>query len=192
MSKKYTTTKYLVIVESPAKCAKIENYLGPGYKVMASFGHIRELNSLKNINLDNNELIFSLIQNNIKQKQLEKIRKEILTRDEVILASDDDREGEAIAWHICKVFNLNIEKTKRIKFNEITETAIQSAIKNPTRIDMKIVQAQQARQVLDLLVGFKISPILWKHISRNSKNALSAGRCQTPALQLIYDNQKIL
>jgi DNA topoisomerase I len=192
MSKKYTTTKYLVIVESPAKCAKIENYLGPGYKVMASFGHIRELNSLKNINLDNNELIFSLIQNNIKQKQLEKIRKEILTRDEVILASDDDREGEAIAWHICKVFNLNIEKTKRIKFNEITETAIQSAIKNPTRIDMKIVQAQQARQVLDLLVGFKISPILWKHISRNSKNALSAGRCQTPALQLIYDNQKII
>lgn len=192
MFKKYKTTNYLVIVESPSKCNKIEKYLGSGYKVMASYGHIRELNSLKNINLTKNELIFSLSQNNIKQKQIEKLRKEIKKCDEVILASDDDREGEAIAWHICDVFGLDINKTKRIKFNEITESAIQTAIKNPTFIDMKMVNAQQARQVLDLLVGFKISPILWSNISRNSKNALSAGRCQTPALQIIYDNQMLI
>ena len=192
MSKKYTTTKYLVIVESPAKCGKIEKILGPGYKVMASFGHIRELNSLKNIDLQNDKLIFSLTKNKIKNNQINKIKQEIKIRDEVILASDDDREGEAIAWHICQVFNLDINNTKRIKFNEITDSAINYAIKNPTKIDMNLVKSQQARQVLDLLVGFKISPILWKHISRNNKNALSAGRCQTPALQLIYDNQKLI
>jgi DNA topoisomerase-1 len=192
MPKTYSkTSTYLVIVESPAKCKKIEDYLGPGYKCVASFGHLRELKSLKNVDVKNNfEPTFTNIENSMKLKRISELRKEIDSCDDVILATDDDREGEAIAWHICMMFNLNIEKTKRIVFHEITENAIQHAIKNPRRVDMNIVHAQQARQILDLLVGFKISPILWKYISKNADNSLSAGRCQTPALRLIYENQK--
>lgn len=191
MSKKYSTTTTLVIVESPAKCKKIEEYLGPGYKCLASFGHIRELSSLKNINIENNFLpTYTVSDNAIKKKQIELLRKTIKVADEVILATDNDREGEAIAWHLCQLFKLDVNKTKRIVFNEITETAIQNAIKNPKTIDMNIVNAQQARQILDILVGFKVSPILWKCIARNKDNALSAGRCQTPALKIIYDNYK--
>jgi DNA topoisomerase-1 len=191
MAKKYTTTTTLVLVESPAKCKKIESFLGPGYKCMATFGHIRDLQGLKNIDVENNfRLTFKMTENDIKQKQLEKIRKEILKCDEVIIATDGDREGESIGWHICDLFNLNLEKTKRIIFQEITETAIQNAVKSPKIIDINIVLAQQARQVLDLLVGFKISPILWKYISKNKDNGLSAGRCQTPTLKLVYDNFK--
>jgi DNA topoisomerase-1 len=191
MSKKYSTTTTLVIVESPAKCKKIEEYLGPGYKCIASFGHLRELPSLKNINVTDNFIpTYTIIDNAIKKKQIENIKKEIKSVGEVILATDDDREGEAIAWHISQLFNLDVNKTKRIIFNEITEAALQKAIKNPTRINMRIVHAQQARQILDLLVGFQISPMLWKYISKNSENSLSAGRCQTPALRLVYDNQK--
>ena len=191
MSKKYSTTTTLLIVESPAKCKKIEEYLGPGYKCVASYGHLRELSSLKNIDFDNNfEPTYTIIDNAIKKKQIDFLKKEIKNADEVILATDDDREGEAIGWHICKLFNLDVNKTKRIVFNEITESALQKAIKNPTRINMNIVHAQQARQILDLLVGFQVSPMLWKYISKNSENSLSAGRCQTPALRLVYDNQK--
>jgi DNA topoisomerase-1 len=192
MPKTYSkTSTYLVIVESPAKCKKIEDYLGPGYKCVASFGHLRELKSLKNIDVKNNfEPTFTNIENSMKLKRISELRKEIDSCDDVILATDDDREGEAIAWHICMMFNLNIEKTKRIVFHEITENAIQQAIRNPRRVDMNIVHAQQARQILDLLVGFKISPSLWKYISKNADNSLSAGRCQTPALRLIYENQK--
>jgi DNA topoisomerase-1 len=191
MSKKYSTSNYLVIVESPAKCNKIEKILGPGYKVIASYGHLRELTSIQNINIDNNfSPTYTIINNTLKKKQIEKIKSEISRCDEVILASDDDREGEAIAWHICQLFNLNITKTKRIIFNEITESAIKNAIKNPTIINMDVVYAQQARQILDLLVGFRVSPVLWNYFVKKSKNALSAGRCQTPALRLIYDNQK--
>jgi DNA topoisomerase-1 len=192
MPKTYSkTSTYLVIVESPAKCKKIEDYLGPGYKCVASFGHLRELKSLKNIDVKNNfEPTFTNIENSMKLKRISELRKEIDSCDDVILATDDDREGEAIAWHICMMFNLNIEKTKRIVFHEITENAIQQAIRNPKRVNMNIVHAQQARQILDLLVGFKISPILWKYISKNADNSLSAGRCQTPALRLIYENQK--
>ena len=105
------------------------------------------------------------------------------------MATDDDREGEAIAWHICSLFDLPINSTKRIVFHEITETAIQNAVRNPRTIDMNLVQSQQTRQILDLLVGFKISPMLWKYVS-NNKVGLSAGRCQSPALKLIYDNQR--
>ena len=192
MSKKYSKlSTTLVIVESPAKCKKIEEYLGPGYKCIASFGHLRELGSLKNINFENNfEPTYTIIDNAIKKKQIENIKREIKNADEVILATDDDREGEAISWHICNLFKLDVNKTKRIVFNEITEAALQKAIKNPTRINMDIVHAQQARQILDLLVGFQVSPMLWKYISKNSENSLSAGRCQTPALRIVYDNQK--
>ena len=180
----------LVIVESPAKCRKIEKFLGNGYKCAASFGHIRGFDGgLKAIDIDNHfKPAFRTLPK--KAKYIKKLRMLIKKSSEVILATDDDREGEAIAWHLCQVFKLPINTTKRIIFHEITKSAIQHAIGNPTHLNMDKVCAQQARQILDLLVGFKISPILWKHISRNSKSGLSAGRCQTPALRLIYDNQK--
>ena len=120
------------------------------------------------------------------------IRKEIKKADEVILGCDNDREGASINFHLCELFNLPLT-TKRIVFNEITEKALQEAIQNPTTIDMNMVHAQQARQILDVLVGFKVTPTLWKCITNPSKdNALSAGRCQTPALRLIYDNEQEL
>ena len=181
----------LVIVESPAKCGKIEKFLGSGYKCCASFGHIRDIkDGLKGINIANNfSPTFGLLAN--KMKYISRLRREIGKATEVILATDDDREGEAIAWHICQVFNLPINTTKRIIFHEITKTGITHAIRaNPTILNMHTVHAQQARQVLDLIVGFRLSPLLWKHVSHTAKSVLSAGRCQTPALRLIYDNQK--
>jgi DNA topoisomerase-1 len=190
MSNKYITTNCLVIVESPAKCAKIEGYLGPGYKVVASYGHLREL---KKIDIENGfKPIYTIIDNSLKKKQIALIRQEINKADDVILASDDDREGEAIAWHICDMFKLDVAKTKRITFNEITESALNFAIHNPRTINMNLVYAQQARQILDLLVGFKVSPMLWKFITNHAANSLSAGRCQTPALKIIYDNQQLI
>lgn len=181
----------LVIVESPAKCDKIEKFLGNGYKCLASFGHLTKLSSLKNIDINNNfGLTFDTIDE--KNKQIQKLQKAINNASEVILATDDDREGEAIAWHICKLFKLSLQNTKRILFNEITEKAILNAIKNPTLVNLDIVHAQQTRQILDLLLGYRISPILWKNISSNNKNSLSAGRCQTPALKLVYENYKDL
>ena len=107
----------------------------------------------------------------------------------IILAADDDREGEAIAWHICEVFALPVEKTQRIVFHEITKPAIHKAIGSPGLINMHLVKAQHARQVLDILVGFKISQLLWKYLYNDKDNGLSAGRCQTPALRLVYDNE---
>lgn len=192
MSKKYSKlSTTLVIVESPSKCKKIEEFLGPGYKCIASYGHLRELCSLKNIDFGNNfEPTYTIIDNDIKKKQIEILRKEIKKAGEVILATDNDFEGEKISYCISQIFNLDIIKTKRITFNEITESAIQQAIKNPRTINMNIVYAQQARQILDLLVGFQVSPMLWKYISTKTENSLSAGRCQTPALRLVYDNQK--
>jgi DNA topoisomerase-1 len=177
-----------VIVESPAKCKKIESYLGPGYKCIASYGHLRELKSLENIRRsDNYNIFFDNVDDSKKKKHIEFMRKDVLNAEEVILATDDDREGEAIAWHICKIFDLDPVSTKRIIFHEITENALQTAIMHPRTIKMNVVHAQQARQVLDLVVGFKVSPLLWKQISQTG---LSAGRCQTPALRLVYDNQK--
>jgi DNA topoisomerase-1 len=193
MSKKYSTTTTLVIVESPAKCKKIEEYLGPGYKCLATYGHLRELPSLKNIDVENNFFpTYTVIDNALKKKQIEVLRKAIKNASEVILATDDDREGEKISFCVAQIFKLDINKTKRITFNEITESAIKNAIKNPRTINMDIVNAQQARQVLDILVGFKVSPMLWKFITspKGKENSLSAGRCQTPALKIIYDNDK--
>ena len=178
-----------VIVESPAKCATIEKYLGDEYKCMATYGHIRCLNHLKNVNIQNNfKPLFSDIET--KKQQISKLRKFINGASEVLLAADDDREGEAIAWHVCDRFGLSIENTKRIIFHEITKTALENAVKMPTIVNMKIVMAQQARQILDLMVGFKLSPILWSKVSYKTKTGLSAGRCQTPALKIVYENQK--
>ena len=182
------TGRTLIIVESPAKCQKIESYLGKDkYMCLASFGHIREIeDGLKSIDIDHEfKTKFAVMSS--KQGQVAKLRAAIAAADEVILATDDDREGEAIAWHLCQVFNLSVETTKRIIFHEITEPAIKAAVAAPRTIDMSLVHAQQARQILDLIVGYKISPVLWTYVAHTN---LSAGRCQTPALRLIYDNYK--
>lgn len=182
-------TYTVIIVESPAKCHKIETYLGAGYKCIASYGHIRELAGLDAIDVKNDFTpTFQKIDS--KKTQISNIKKLINGANGVLLATDDDREGEAIAWHICQVFDLPIKTTKRIIFHEITETAIKKAVKEPTLLNMNIVYAQQARQILDLIVGYRVTPILWDKISHKTKAGLSAGRCQTPALRLIYDNQK--
>jgi len=148
------------------------------------------LNSLKNVDVENGFIPkYELVSDERKKKNMDIMRKQILEAEEVILATDDDREGEAIAWHICDLFDLSIERTKRIVFHEITEQAIKKAIKEPTILDMNKVDSQKERQILDLLVGFTISPLLWKYISKNAEHSLSAGRCQTPALKIIYENQ---
>ena len=191
MSKKLLPKLSLVIVESPSKCRKIEEYLGDGFKCIASCGHLRELVSLDNIDIENGfQPTFTNI--SIKQKQINTLRKEIRDAGEVIIATDDDREGEAIGWHICQLFGLNIDITKRIVFHEITRDAIQTAITRPSRINMNVIRAQHARQIMDLLVGFKITPTLWANINKTTRNkkSLSAGRCQSPALRLVYDNYK--
>jgi DNA topoisomerase I len=179
----------LVIVESPAKCKKIESFLGKDYRCIASYGHICEIsNGLKSIDIENNYTPkFDLMKNKLKNINI--LRKEIRDASEVIIATDDDREGEAIGWHICNVFNLPVNVTKRIIFREITKNALVDAVQNPTIIDINKVNSQKARMVLDLLVGYLLSPILWKQISANKDNKLSAGRCQTPALKIIYENQ---
>jgi DNA topoisomerase-1 len=183
-----STGRALIIVESPAKCQKIEGYLGKDkYQCLASFGHIREIaDGLKSIDVDNEFAIKFAIMSS-KQAQVAKLRAAIADATEVILATDDDREGEAIAWHLCQVFHLSVATTKRIVFHEITEPALRAAVAAPRTINMSIVLAQQARQVLDLVVGYKISPVLWTYVAHTN---LSAGRCQTPALRLIYENYK--
>lgn len=172
----------LVIVESYTKCAKIENFLGSAYKCVACFGHFRELCTLKAIkNLS--ALQFTDLEN--KKALITKLRLAVKNAQEVILATDADREGEAIAWHLCDVLKLPLLSTKRMRFSEITATAVQQALLDASVVNMQIVYAQFARQVLDLLMGYKISPVLWKNLADGE--GLSAGRCQTPALRLIYD-----
>ena len=185
------SAKYLVIVESASKCLKIEAYLGSQYKCIASNGHIRNIEGLKSIDTKRNyEPTFTIPKEKTKHVEQMRIILEMFSKPNIILATDDDREGEAIAWHICETFGLSITETLRIKFNEITKTAILRAVENPIRIDMDLVRAQHARQVLDMLVGFNISPLLWKYLYNDKTNGLSAGRCQTPALRLVYDNDK--
>ena len=183
----------LVLVESPSKCSTIEKYLGEGYKVMATYGHFRSLTSLKNIVFSKDQSTLELrfdVDDSRKEKHINQLKRAINSATNgVVLATDDDREGEAIAWHICDHFNLSVIDTPRIIFHEITKDAITTAIQNPTRVNMNLVHAQFTRQVLDLFIGFKISPLLWTYVSNNDKNSLSAGRCQTPALKMVVDNQ---
>jgi len=172
------TAKYLVIVESPSKCKKIEEFLGSHYKCIASKGHIRHIEHLKSIDVNGDfSIVFSVIEE--KANHVEDMQSIInrFEKSNIILATDDDREGEAIAWHICDVFGLPVNTTQRILFHEITQTAIKKAIENPTVINMNRVNAQKARQVLDMIVGFKISPFLWKYLFNNKTNGSSAGRC---------------
>ena len=182
--------KYLLIVESSSKCGSIEAYLGPNYKCISCNGHIRTINDLKNIDIKNNfETIYTVDPD--KKSHISKMSAiiSVFPKENIILATDHDREGEAIAWHICEVFDLPVETTRRILFHEVTKSALLKSIETPGIIDMNMVRAQQARQVLDLLVGFTISPLLWKYVFKNNQNALSAGRCQTPALRLVYENE---
>jgi len=178
-------TPFLVIVESPSKCAKIEKYLGFQYKCIASKGHIC---SLKNTPCQKNNYVseFEIIPEKKGVVDMLKSYVSQVKPENVFLAMDDDREGEAIAWHICNVCNLSVDNTFRILFHEITPQAIQRAIKSPIHIRMGIVRAQQARQIIDRLIGFQISPMLTKMIIHDSK-FLSAGRCQTPILKMIFD-----
>lgn len=187
-NKNADNAKYLIIVESPSKCAKIEHYLGINYCCIASKGHLRQIDGLKSIDTKKTFLpTFSILP---EKKEHITIMKSVITKfsnTNIYLATDDDREGEAIAWHICELFHLPLS-TPRILFHEITKTAILKAVENPTTINMSLVNAQQARQVLDIIVGYKVSPFLWKYLYNNKDNSLSAGRCQTPALKLIYEN----
>lgn len=187
--KMMTYKKYLVIVESPSKCASIEKYLGEEYHCIASKGHITNIKSLKSIDVKNNfEIKFDLIEK--KKNHVENMKNIIqhYKKENIYLATDDDKEGCAIAYHIAKECDLPIETTKKITFNEITKTAIVNALQRPQTINMKTVKSQQARQIVDMLIGFKISPILWKHIYFSDTKCLSAGRCQTISLRLVYEN----
>lgn len=181
-------SKNVLIVESPAKAKTIEKFLGEDFKVVSSYGHIRDLPTGKMaIDTEKGYEPQYVIPNDKKEivKQLKKIAKE---SEEVWLATDEDREGEAISWHLCEILELNPEKTKRIVFHEITKPAIKKAIENPRTINLNLVNAQQARRVLDRLVGFEVSPILWRKVSL--KNALSAGRVQSVAVRLIVERER--
>lgn len=179
-------SKNLVIVESPAKAKTIEKFLGKEYKVLSSYGHIRDLRK-KDFSIDIEKDFVPLYEIPAEKKDLVKeLKKAAKDADMVWLASDEDREGEAIAWHLYEVLGLKPESTKRIVFHEITKTAILNAIENPRDIDINRVDAQQARRVLDRIVGFELSPILWKKI----KPALSAGRVQSVAVRLLVEREK--
>lgn len=183
--KKATPKKNLVIVESPAKAKTIEKYLGRNYKVVASVGHIRDLKkSSMSIDFDNN---YEPQYINIRGKGplINDLKKEAKKAKKVYLASDPDREGEAISWHLAHILNLDETDNNRVVFNEITKDAVKNAFVEPRQIDMDLVDAQQARRVLDRIVGYSISPILWKKV----KKGLSAGRVQSVALKLIIDRE---
>ena len=184
--------KNLVIVESPAKAKTIEKYLGKDFHVLSSVGHIRSIvkktkDGTPPIDVANN--FFAVYEvDPEKKKVISELKKNVkaVGKDNVWLATDEDREGEAIAWHLCKVLDLPIETTKRIVFHEITKDAITTAIQNPRTVDMNLVQAQQARQILDRLVGFELSPVVWQKVPGGK----SAGRVQSPAVRLLVERER--
>ena len=178
--------KNLVIVESPAKAKTIEKFLGSDYKVMSSYGHIADLPD-RELGVDVLNGFKPQYQVSADKKNLVKTLKEEVKKVEMVwLASDEDREGEAIAWHLAEELKLSKEKTKRIVFNSITKSAIEHAIKHPRGIDYNLVNAQQARRVLDRLVGYELSPVLWKKI----RKGLSAGRVQSVLVRLIVERER--
>ena len=175
----------LVIVESPAKAKTIEKFLGKDYKVTSSYGHIRDLRKKElSVSTDTLEPYYEIPEE--KQKLVAELKAKAAAAKKIWLASDEDREGEAISWHLCEVLGLDEEKTSRIVFHEITKTAILDAIEHPRHIDMNLVNAQQARRVLDRIVGFKLSPVLWRKV----KPSLSAGRVQSVAVRLIVERER--
>lgn len=177
----------LVIVESPAKAKTIEKFLGKDFKVMSSYGHIRDLKK-HSLSLEPDSLQPTYEIPEEKRQLVSQLRQAAAKAKKVWLASDEDREGEAISWHLCEVLGLDEEKTSRIVFHEITKPAILNAIEHPRHLDMNLVNAQQARRVLDRLVGFKLSPVLWRKV----KPSLSAGRVQSVAVRLIVDREREL
>ena len=177
--------KNLVIVESPAKAKTIEKFLGKDFKVMSSYGHIRDLKK-KELSVDEDSLEPEYEIPEEKTKLVADLRSKAEKAEKVWLASDEDREGEAISWHLCEVLGLDKQKTNRIVFHEITKPAILEAIEHPRHLDMNLVNAQQARRVLDRIVGFKLSPVLWRKV----KPALSAGRVQSVAVRLIVERER--
>lgn len=182
--------KNLVIVESPAKAKTIEKYLGSDFKVLSSIGHIRSIakkvkGGAEPIDVKNGfETIYEI--DSEKKKTVAELRRAVKDAETVWLATDEDREGEAIAWHLCEVLKLDTKKTKRIVFHEITKDAIEKAVKNPRSIDMDLVQAQQARQILDRIVGFELSPVVWQKVPGGK----SAGRVQSPAVRLLVERER--
>jgi DNA topoisomerase-1 len=177
----------LLIVESPAKCKKIQDFLGPGWRVIATFGHIRALQQdLDAVGLDRDfEPKYEFLSKD-KAKAIKQLKDESKGVKEIYLASDDDREGEAISYSVAVLLGLDVRTAKRAVFHEITKPAILRAVQNPRTIDMNRVNAQQARSILDMMVGFTISQLLWSYVG----NALSAGRCQTPALRIICERER--
>ena len=176
----------LVIVESPSKASTIKGYLGSNYKVVASKGHVRDLpKSTLGVDIEND---FEAHYINIRGKGdlIKEIKKEAKSANKIFLATDPDREGEAISWHLAAALGIPVEKTLRVTFNEITKTAVKSAIKEPRQIDMNLVNAQQARRILDRIVGYKISPFLWKNV----RSGLSAGRVQSVATRMIVEREE--
>ena len=177
--------KNLVIVESPAKAKTIEKFLGNDFKVMSSYGHIRDLKKRElSIHIDSLTPDYEIPLE--KEKVVKELKQNARNAEKVWLASDEDREGEAISWHLCEVLGLDEKKTNRIVFHEITKPAILEAIQNPRHLDMNLVNAQQARRVLDRLVGFKLSPVLWRKV----KPSLSAGRVQSVAVRLVVERER--
>jgi DNA topoisomerase-1 len=180
--------KNLLIVESPAKAKTIEKYLGSDFEVKSSYGHIRDLEKDDmGIDINNNYSPRYIIPED-KQKVVKELKSQAKKSGEVWLATDEDREGEAISWHLCEVLGLDPVKTKRIVFHEITKPAIQGAVQHPRTVDMHLVNAQQARRILDRIVGFEISPVLWRKMSM--RNSLSAGRVQSVAVRLIAERER--
>jgi DNA topoisomerase-1 len=175
----------LVIVESPAKCQKIQGFLGPGWYVIASMGHIRALEEdLDAIGLDRDfEPKYQFLKD--KAKTIKQLKEASSNAETVYLASDDDREGEAISYAVCLLLKLNPKTTHRAVFHEITKKAVTAAVENPRKLDMNRVNAQQSRAILDMMIGFTMSPLLWRYVAPS----LSAGRCQTPALRLVVERE---
>ncbi len=176
----------LVIVESPAKATTIQKYLGNGYEVMASMGHVRDLPKSKlGVDVEHG---FTPVYENIKGKEdlIKKLKSAAKKSDEVLLATDPDREGEAISWHLANLLGVDVNQNNRVTFNEITKSGVKNGIEHPRKIDMQLVDAQQARRVLDRIVGYKISPFLWKKI----RKGLSAGRVQSVAVRMVVDREE--
>ena len=176
----------LVIMESPSKANTVKGYLGSNYKVIASVGHVRDLpKSTLGVDIEND---FEAHYINIRGKGdlIKEIKKEAKNANKIYLATDPDREGEAISWHLAQILGIPVEKTMRVTFNEVTKNVVKAAIKNPRNIDMNLVDAQQARRILDRIVGYKISPLLWKNV----KNGLSAGRTQSVAARIVCEREE--
>ena len=176
----------LVIVESPAKAKTIKKYLGKDFEVIASMGHIRDLPKSKfGVDVENN---FTPQYINMRDKSdvIKELKKQAKKSDTIYLATDPDREGEAISWHLAQLLNLDMNANNRVTFNEITKTGVQNGMNNPRQIDIDLVNAQQTRRILDRIVGYQLSPFLWKKVKRG----LSAGRVQSVTVRLIVDREK--